>query len=250
MAKITGESVIGPQIPGVAKIAVDGEKIIRAYGTFPHPNILGGFLIFTTVITIYLYLEHKRCSLSSQLDFRAYSENKKMFIYICLTQIFKFVYIKTIKFLRLFQYNNINSIQSQDILYSLLWITLIFVQTAAIFFTFSRTAWIGFLLSLFVISVLYLYDHKIVSRETILLKPVNNYKKILKLLFCYKELIIVCFLSLFLIISNFSLIQARIDGALFSNDTLSNNSAFSDRTFYNIVSRETISNNFLFGSGI
>ncbi len=250
LAKITGESVIGPQIPGVAKIAVDGEKIIRAYGTFPHPNILGGFLIFTTVITIYLYLEHKRCSLSSQLDFRAYSENKKMFIYICLTQIFKFVYIKTIKFLRLFQYNNINSIQSQDILYSLLWITLIFVQTAAIFFTFSRTAWIGFLLSLFVISVLYLYDHKIVSRETILLKPVNNYKKILKLLFCYKELIIVCFLSLFLIISNFSLIQARIDGALFSNDTLSNNSAFSDRTFYNIVSRETISNNFLFGSGI
>ncbi|MCK4891800.1 MAG: hypothetical protein KAS78_03980, partial [Candidatus Pacebacteria bacterium] len=70
LAKITGESIIGPQIPGVAKVLVDGDKIVRAYGAFPHPNILGGFLIFTTLITIYLYLEHKKDVLSSRLDMK------------------------------------------------------------------------------------------------------------------------------------------------------------------------------------
>ena len=40
-----GESIIGSNIDGVAKILINGEKHIRAYGTFPHPNILAGFLI-------------------------------------------------------------------------------------------------------------------------------------------------------------------------------------------------------------
>ncbi|MCK4919376.1 MAG: O-antigen ligase family protein, partial [Candidatus Pacebacteria bacterium] len=40
------------------------------------------------------------------------------------------------------------------------------------------------------------------------------------------------------------------NGDMFSNGNLPNNSAISDRLFYNNVSRETISNNFLFGSGI
>lgn len=41
-----GENVLGSNIAGVAKIEVFGEKFIRAYGTFPHPNILGAFLLF------------------------------------------------------------------------------------------------------------------------------------------------------------------------------------------------------------
>ncbi len=46
------ESLISSDILGVAKIIVDGEKIVRSYGLFPHPNILGGFLLFSIVITI------------------------------------------------------------------------------------------------------------------------------------------------------------------------------------------------------
>jgi hypothetical protein len=244
LAKITGESVIGSQIPGVAKIIIDGEKIIRAYGTFPHPNILGGFLIFTLLITVYLYLEHKKDTLSSKLDLKTYPENKQMLIHPCLTRIFKFIYAKT-SFLRLSQYNNTDSIKSQGILYSLPWITLIFTQTTALFFTFSRTAWAGFLLSLFIISIFYFYNHKIVSRETI--SKINNIKNtIIK----FKELFIVFLLLIFLVISNFSLIQARIGGDLFSNDGLPSNYAVSDRSFYNNVSRETISKNFILGSGL
>jgi hypothetical protein len=40
-----GESIIGPNIDGVAKIIISGEKHVRVYGTFPHPNILAGFLL-------------------------------------------------------------------------------------------------------------------------------------------------------------------------------------------------------------
>jgi|GEM_PF-2623242 len=50
------ESIIGQNIAGVAKIIVNSEPLIRAYGLFPHPNILGGFLFFSIVITL-LYLK-------------------------------------------------------------------------------------------------------------------------------------------------------------------------------------------------
>jgi len=46
------ESLISPEIAGVAKIILNQEKIIRAYGLFPHPNILAGFLLFSIIITI------------------------------------------------------------------------------------------------------------------------------------------------------------------------------------------------------
>ncbi len=45
------ESIISPDISGVAKIMLDGEKYIRSYGLFPHPNILAGFLVFSIILT-------------------------------------------------------------------------------------------------------------------------------------------------------------------------------------------------------
>jgi len=40
---ILGEPLIGPQISGVAKFTLAGNTFLRAYGTFPHANILAGF---------------------------------------------------------------------------------------------------------------------------------------------------------------------------------------------------------------
>ncbi len=40
--------------PLLAKIQVDGQERIRAYGTLPHPNVLGGFLMTTIFSTISL----------------------------------------------------------------------------------------------------------------------------------------------------------------------------------------------------
>jgi len=46
------ESLISPNIDGVAKIIFHGEKFIRAYGLFPHSNILGGFLLVSIILTL------------------------------------------------------------------------------------------------------------------------------------------------------------------------------------------------------
>ncbi|KKS64815.1 MAG: O-antigen ligase-related protein [Parcubacteria group bacterium GW2011_GWB1_42_6] len=51
------ESPIGPNLPGVAKIAVNGERIIRAYGTVPHPNILAAIISTAIFGLLFLLIE-------------------------------------------------------------------------------------------------------------------------------------------------------------------------------------------------
>ncbi|MDP3901472.1 MAG: O-antigen ligase family protein [bacterium] len=50
-----GESVLGPTIGGSAKIIVNGAPILRAYGTFPHPNVLAAFLLLGLFSLYYLW---------------------------------------------------------------------------------------------------------------------------------------------------------------------------------------------------
>ncbi len=56
-----GESQIGELVPGVAKIDFDNYQQVRAYGTFLHPNILGGFLTLSILImsTCLVLFRHK-----------------------------------------------------------------------------------------------------------------------------------------------------------------------------------------------
>ena len=54
-----GESSIGSEVEGVAKIDVEGGKLIRPYGTLPHPNILAGYLL-TGIILAFSKLKKKR----------------------------------------------------------------------------------------------------------------------------------------------------------------------------------------------
>jgi hypothetical protein len=49
-----GESNIANYLPGVAKLQFGSKKILRSYGLFPHPNILGGFLLFSIMLSLYL----------------------------------------------------------------------------------------------------------------------------------------------------------------------------------------------------
>ncbi len=46
--KILGESVLNPMMSGVATVVGGGESILRAYGTFTHPNVLALWLIIGT----------------------------------------------------------------------------------------------------------------------------------------------------------------------------------------------------------
>lgn len=52
-----GEAIIGPEIAGVAKISLGGERIIRAYGTFGHPNILAVILGVGLILLLAWFFE-------------------------------------------------------------------------------------------------------------------------------------------------------------------------------------------------
>ena len=57
--KFLAESPLGIEIDGIAKIIVNGTKIIRPYGTFPHPNILAVFLLISIFFLYFLWLSKK-----------------------------------------------------------------------------------------------------------------------------------------------------------------------------------------------
>jgi hypothetical protein len=71
--KIFGEVDLSPQIQNVAKIVIDGETYIRAYGTLPHSNILGGFLftglIISFIIILLFILSLNQCERNKQKMF-------------------------------------------------------------------------------------------------------------------------------------------------------------------------------------
>jgi len=142
--RVVGESIIGKDLPGVAKIVVDGEKIVRPYGTFGHPNILGGFLVFSLSISLLLYV----------------SKTKKS------KNLFYFTFAGLLSIM-IFDHYLVTNQQGQI----LLWLTLgllfvgdhtsdkvrdvisnkhgyltaaIIIQCIALILTYSRTAWLAF----------------------------------------------------------------------------------------------------------
>lgn len=47
-----------PQIPGTFVVEIDGFRWLRAYGSFTHPNILGGFLAVCFFCGLFVYLKY------------------------------------------------------------------------------------------------------------------------------------------------------------------------------------------------
>jgi hypothetical protein len=54
--QMLGEPILSSYVGGVSTIEIGGGRILRAYGTFPHPNILAGFLALGLVSLAYWYL--------------------------------------------------------------------------------------------------------------------------------------------------------------------------------------------------
>lgn len=56
--RLLGETVLNPDLSNVAIFLANGEKILRSYGTTPHPNVLAFFLFVAIFIYYFLYIEH------------------------------------------------------------------------------------------------------------------------------------------------------------------------------------------------
>ncbi|MDD5397064.1 MAG: O-antigen ligase family protein [Candidatus Moranbacteria bacterium] len=129
------ESLLFPEIPGVAKIILNGNTHIRAYGLFPHPNIFGGFLVFSIITTLtYFKLFHAcpvKCSTwnistgMEQFDNKETCNEKHTLWKKMLPEYFKIVPRGTI-----------------------LSKTIITIQAIALFLTFSKSAIIGLFVGL------------------------------------------------------------------------------------------------------
>ncbi len=56
-----GESVLSPHMTGVASFFIgSGEKILRAYGTTPHPNVLAAYLFLAIFVLYFLILRYNK----------------------------------------------------------------------------------------------------------------------------------------------------------------------------------------------
>lgn len=137
--KLSGETLLSPEAAGVAKIIIDGEKLIRSYGTLPHPNLLGGFILLSLFISIFIYSKHKSHFLSS-----------------------------------ISRYLNIKSDYCQGYINFIFWFSLFSIQLIGLLVSFSRSAWIALFLSSFTFVLL---NRKNVSRETFY--KLKSYKSLL-----------------------------------------------------------------------
>ena len=48
-----GERTFNGQTPGVANASINGELILRPYGTFSHPNVLAGYLLIGMILILF-----------------------------------------------------------------------------------------------------------------------------------------------------------------------------------------------------
>ena len=53
---VFGESALSPLDPALARTFVSGGRLLRAFGTFPHPNILAAFLVLSLISLAYFHM--------------------------------------------------------------------------------------------------------------------------------------------------------------------------------------------------
>jgi O-antigen ligase len=67
--KFIEASVFDPNSPGVANFILNGDRILRSYGSFTHPNVLAGFLLLSAFCFYWLFLKNQSKNLIPVLGF-------------------------------------------------------------------------------------------------------------------------------------------------------------------------------------
>ncbi len=55
-----GERTFSSNTPGIAAFSLNGQLMLRSYATFPHPNVLGGFLAILLPAFLFLIINRKK----------------------------------------------------------------------------------------------------------------------------------------------------------------------------------------------
>ena len=222
------ESLISPDIIGVAKVILDNDRIVRAYGLFQHPNILGGFLALSITLTIAYYkMFHVEQSDNSTANIKCSTwNNNHCEVYTPTKNTFQ-----TTQMFHVEQLSRILSCLRQpfNLNKGLTYKTILTIQIVAIFLTFSKSAVLGLLIAIF-----YIYTQRIVPRGT---KITQQIQKLFHVEHFGRKLFLVLGIILMLVI----ITKPDINSLLFKS--------LDERMLYINVSRGTISNNPIFGVG-
>jgi hypothetical protein len=256
------ESIISPFSPGVAKIILNGNKLIRAYGFFPHPNILGGFLVFSIAITL-LYIKFcqacptdSNCSTWNNWSLYDMEHSKPL---RSRTFISRWINFFSVEQSRAFQgraffrrsliwlLSRFNFFSKKSFMANTRPIKAILaLQLIALLLSFSKSAIIGLLVGL-----LYIFFSSRLRSRNGLSEPTTHcstpasHKNVphfpLKKMFHVEQFRIPLLVSLILIVSGLLFIRPDLD-SLFGQ-------SLRERSFYLNVSRGTISHNLALGVG-
>ncbi len=246
------ESLILPEILGVAKIILNGETYIRSYGLMPHPNVLGGFLLFSIIITLlYKKLFHacppKNCSASicdNNVPRGTLFNEKQESTFDCSTwnifgRVEQFWIIENISIFRLilpphqkiisryYEFIKIFLKKIKKPLLKAFWCGGVAIQILALILTFSKSAIIGLLIALVYIFTPFSFIRRRAEDE-VKLFHVEHFKPTI--------------LSILIILaSTFIIIKPDLD-SLFLN-------SLNERLFYLNVPRGTFESDPVFGLG-
>ena len=187
------ESKISPIIPGVAKVILRHQVLIRAYGLLPHPNILGGYLVFSIIISLLLskLLQSHIASTSTYSCESNQTEQKR-----------KTKKSDSNNLLNCSMWNNLtnyilNIVPRGTILLLVLLRIIITIELIALLLTISKSAYIGLFIAFLYISLLKINNN--VPRET-LLRSISKQFKMFHVKHLFIKLALICLILLFSII--------------------------------------------------
>ncbi len=100
---LLGERSFNGGTPGIANISVDGELILRAYGTFSHPNVLAGFLLLSLTFLLFNFGFKKSIGLTPLVaiilgSIALFLTFSRIPIILFILSLFIFVFLKTKKY--------------------------------------------------------------------------------------------------------------------------------------------------------
>ena len=138
--RFLGESIIGPNIDGVAKILIDSEKHIRAYGTFPHPNILAGFLLVPLFILMGEIIFRRLLPLyKGEIEKGSEANHQNL--------------TPALSLLRRGSSSDVPHETFMDLVPEWIWYAILLITGSGFFLTFSRSAFLGLFIGLLVFLV-------------------------------------------------------------------------------------------------
>jgi O-antigen ligase len=134
-----GERSFSPVTPGIANAAINGQLLLRPYGTFSHPNVLAGFLLISLLLLLFSVTQHQWNKLKLPMigvlclgtgALLLTLSRVSILLWVCMLVVFLIVKIQTILYKKKIRFLSILGIV----------ILLLFVFISPVFSRFSHTS--------------------------------------------------------------------------------------------------------------